>query len=241
MAKEKTEFEIFANTLKAMNKQCTAKVKSNRAALTAIFVSSKKELAYACDGNRLAILDMHGHMGHDEIAELAFYADMQAIEYANGFALVSAKKKDYFVKNCGEGMINSLDPNATLDYPNIENILPKAEGLKHVSATGAVFMPSNICAIDKVVTAAEKNDASSVAVRLYGGKGKRPELSIHLAFYGRLIVGIMPLATPGELLEEMPTDGDYYNAIRWAPEEDPEQIFVNEKGEEVEGSEDEDA
>lgn len=27
MAKEKTEFEILANTLKAMNKQCTAKVK----------------------------------------------------------------------------------------------------------------------------------------------------------------------------------------------------------------------
>ena len=30
MAKEKTEFEIFANTLKAMNKYCTAKVKENQ-------------------------------------------------------------------------------------------------------------------------------------------------------------------------------------------------------------------
>ena len=48
MAKEKTEFEILANTLKAMNKQCTAKVKENRAALTAIFVSFKTQLAYAC-------------------------------------------------------------------------------------------------------------------------------------------------------------------------------------------------
>ena len=93
MAKEKTEFEILANTLKAMNKQCTAKVKCSRAALTAIFVSFKTQLAYACDGHRLAILDLNGHMDHKEVEELAFYADMQAIEYANGFALISAKKK----------------------------------------------------------------------------------------------------------------------------------------------------
>lgn len=37
MSKEKTAFEILANTLKAMAKQCTAKAKNNRAALMAIF------------------------------------------------------------------------------------------------------------------------------------------------------------------------------------------------------------
>ena len=161
MAKEKTEFEILANTLKAMNKHCTAKVKDNRAALTAIFVSFKTRLAYACDGHRLAILDLNGHMEHKEIEELAFYADMQAIEYANGFALISAKKKEFFINNCGQGMLDTLDPNQTFDYPNVENILPKAEGLQHVSETGAVFTPSGLNAIDKVVTAMEQNTSNS--------------------------------------------------------------------------------
>lgn len=220
MAKEKTEFEIMANTLKAMNKQCTAKIKDNRAALSAIFISNERQLAFASDGHKLAILDMSGHMDYNEIEELAFYADMKAIEFENGYALVSAKKKETFVKNFGEGI---ADPKKKIfdeiDYPDVMKILPKAEGLKHCSETHAVFLPSNINAIDKVVTAAEKNDSSSVSTKLYG-KGN---IKIHLAFYGRLIVGIMPVHVPEEKLEEMPTDFDYYNAIRFAPEKDPEE------------------
>ena len=50
MAKEKTEFEIRANTLKAMAKQCTAKVKGGRAALMAVFIDRMSENAYASDG-----------------------------------------------------------------------------------------------------------------------------------------------------------------------------------------------
>jgi hypothetical protein len=223
MAKEKTEFEILANTLKAMNKQCTAKVKGNRAALTAIFVSFKTQLAYASDGHRLAILDLNGHMDHKEIEELAFYADMQAIEYANGFALISAKKKEFFIKNCGQGMLDTLDPNQTFDYPNVEAILPKAEGLQHVSETGAVFIPSGLNAIDKVVTAMEQNTSNSVAIRLYGKKDKKGRPGLHLAFYSRLIVGLVPLHIPEENLEEIPTNTDYYNAIRFAPDKDPEE------------------
>ena len=98
MAKEKTEFEIRANTLKAMAKQCTAKVKDGRPALMAVFIDRMSENAYAIDGYKIAILDMYDHMGPAEINELAFYADMQAIEFTNGFALVSAKKKETFVK-----------------------------------------------------------------------------------------------------------------------------------------------
>jgi len=223
MAKEKTEFEILANTLKAMNKQCTAKIKCGFAALTAIFVNSKTQLAYACDGHRLAILDLNGHMEQKEIEELAFYADMQAIEYANGFALISAKKKEFFIKNYGPGMIDTLDLSQTFDYPNVENILPKAEGLQHVSETGAVFIPSGLNAIDKVVTAMEQNTGNSVAIRLYGKKDKKGRPGLHLAFYSRLIVGLVPLHIPEENLEEMPTDTDYYNAIRFAPTKDPEE------------------
>lgn len=59
MAKEKTEFEIRANTLKAMAKQCTAKVKNNRAALMAVFIDRMSENAYASDGYKIAILDMY--------------------------------------------------------------------------------------------------------------------------------------------------------------------------------------
>ena len=125
MAKEKTEFEIRANTLKAMAKQCTAKVKNNRAALMAIFIDRMDENAYATDGYKVAILDMYGHMDPAEINELAFYADMQAIEFANGFALISAKKKETFVKNFGNGLADANTNN--FDYPNVKNILPKVE------------------------------------------------------------------------------------------------------------------
>lgn len=220
MAKEKTEFEIFANTLKAMNKYCTAKVKDNRAALSAIFISNEQQLAFATDGHKIAILDMYGHMEHKEIEELAFYADMQAIEFNNGFALVSAKKKETFVKNFGEGI---ADPKKKLfdefDYPNALGVLPKAEGLQHCSNTHAVFLPSNINAIDKVVTAADKNDESSVSTKLYGKRNN----GIHIAFYGRLIVAIMPVLVPKQNLEEMPTDSEYFNSIRFAPTKDPEE------------------
>lgn len=215
MAKEKTEFEILASTLKAMAKQCTAKVKDNRAALMAVFIDRISENAYASDGYKVAILDMYGHMDPAEINELAFYADMQAIEYANGFALISAKKKETFVKNFGNGLADADTKN--FEYPNVMKVLPKVEGLKHASNTHATFLPSNLIAIDKVVTAAEQNTSNSVTVRLYG----KMETSIHVAFYKGLLVGIMPIHTPEEFLEEMPSRGHYFDAIRTAPGNDP--------------------
>ena len=128
MAKEKTEFEILANTLKAMNKQCTAKVKDNRAALSAIFISNEQQLAFATDGHKIAILDMYGHMEHKEIEELAFYADMQAIEFNNGFALVSAKKKETFVKNFGEGIFHRWKPSRRNNAEAQETAAPADNG-----------------------------------------------------------------------------------------------------------------
>lgn len=215
MAKEKTEFEILANTLKAMAKQCTAKVKGGRAALMAVFIDRMSENAYASDGYKVAILDMYGHMDPAEINELAFYADMQAIEYANGFALISAKKKETFVKNFGNGLADA--DTKKFYYPDVLKILPKVDGLKHASNTHATFLPSNLVAIDKVVTAAEQNTTNSVTERLYGER----ELSIHVAFYKGLLVGLMPYHTPEEFLEEMPNRGHYFDAIRTAPNTDP--------------------
>lgn len=215
MAKEKTEFEILANTLKAMNKQCTAKVKDNHAALMAVFIDRMNENAYASDGYKVAILDMYGHMDPAEINELAFYADMQAIEYSNGFALISAKKKETFVKNFGNGLADN--DTKKFEYPDFMKLLPKVEGLKHASNTHATFLPSNLIAIDKVVTAAEQNTTNSVTERLYG----KMETSIHIAFYKGLLVGIMPYHMPEEFLEEMPTRGHYFDAIRTAPGNDP--------------------
>lgn len=211
MAKEKTEFEIRANTLKAMAKQCTAKVKDVRTALMAVFIDRMSENAYAIDGHRVAILDMYDHMDPAEINELAFYADMQAIEFTNGFALVSAKKKETFVKNFGNGLADA--DTKRFDYPNIMNILPKVDDLKHVTSTHANFLPSALVAIDKVVTAAEQNTSCSVTERLYGER----ECSIHVAFYKGLLVGVMPYHTPEQFLEEMPSRGHYFDAIRDYP------------------------
>lgn len=215
MAKEKTEFEIRANTLKAMEKQCTAKAKNNRAALMAIFIDKERQTASASDGYKMAILDMFDHMEPSEINELAFYADMQAIEFANGFALISAKKKETFVKNFGNGIVD-IDTKP-FEYPDIYKILPMADGLKHASDTHATFLPSNLMAIDKVVSAAEQNTNNSVTERLYG----KSDNSIHIAFYKGLLVGLMPFRTPHEFLEEMPCRGNYFDSIRFAPEKDP--------------------
>lgn len=230
MAKEKTEFEILANTLKAMAKQCTAKVKNNRAALMAVFIDRVSENAYASDGHKVAILDMYGHMDPSEIHELAFYADMQAIEFSNGFALVSAKKKETFVKNFGNGLaeIDTKD----FDYPNILKILPKTDALMHASNTHATFLPSNLVAIDKVVTAAEQNTVCSVTERLYGER----DCSIHIAFYKGLLVGVLPYKTPQEFLEEMPSRGHYLDAIRYNPDTDPCEHFDDSKSESQEST-----
>lgn len=230
MAKEKTEFEILANTLKAMAKQCTAKVKNNRAALMAVFIDRVSENAYASDGYKVAILDMYGHMDPSEINELAFYADMQAIEFSNGFALVSAKKKETFVKNFGNGLaeIDTKD----FDYPNILKILPKTDALMHASNTHATFLPSNLVAIDKVVTAAEQNTVCSVTERLYGER----DCSIHIAFYKGLLVGVLPYKTPQEFLEEMPSRGHYLDAIRYNPDTDPCEHFDDSKSESQEST-----
>jgi hypothetical protein len=219
MAKEKTEFEIRANTLKAMAKQCTAKVKNNRAALMAVFIDRMSENAYASDGYKVAILDMYGHMDPAEINELAFYADMQAIEFSNGFALISAKKKETFVKNFGNGLADA--DTERFDYPDMLKILPKVDNLQHASNTHANFLPSNLVAIDKIVTAAEQNTVCSVTERLYGER----ENSIHIAFYKGLLVGLLPYKTPQEFLEEIPSRGHYFNAIRTAPNADPCESF----------------
>ena len=223
MSKEKTEFEIRANTLKAMAKQCTAKVKGGRAALMAVFIDRMSENAYASDGYKIAILDMYDHMDPAEINELAFYADMQAIEFSNGFALVSAKKKETFVKNFGNGLADA--DTKMFDYPDMLKILPKVDGLQHVSNTHANFLPSNLIAIDKIVTAAEQNTVCSVTERLYGER----DCSIHIAFYKGLLVGVLPYKTPQEFLEEMPSRGHYFEAIRYAPNTDPLESFDDEK------------
>ena len=225
MAKEKTEFEIRANTLKAMAKQCTAKVKNNSAALMAVFINRMDENAYASDGHKIAILDMYDHMDPAEINELAFYADMQAIEFTNGFALVSAKKKETFVKNFGNGLADA--DTKRFDYPNVMNILPKVDDLKHVTSTHANFLPSALVAIDKIVTAAEQNTICSVTERLYG----ESEHSVHIAFYKGLLVGLMPYHTSEQFLEEMPNRGHYFDAIRWAPNKEPSENPYDEENE----------
>ena len=189
----------------------------------AVLIDRMLENAYASDGYKIAILDMYDHMDPAEINELAFYADMQAIEFSNGFALISAKKKETFVKNFGNGLADA--DTERFDYPDMLKILPKVDNLQHASNTHANFLPSNLVAIDKIVTAAEQNTVCSVTERLYGER----ENSIHIAFYKGLLVGLLPYKTPQEFLEETPSRGHYFDAIRTAPNTDPCESFDDEK------------
>lgn len=218
MSKEKTEFEIIANTLKAMSKNRTAKVKDGRAALMAIFIDRVSHLAQASDGYKLAILNIDGHTSPDEICELAFYADMQAVEYANGWALVTAKKKEAFIKAFGNGLAE-IDTN-DMKYPSLLRLLPTPASLNHVSNTHATFLPSYLQAIDRIVTAAEQNDEFSVTAKLYGEN----QTKIHVALYKNLLVGVTPFATPQEYVETIPNGYEYNESIRFVPTENPEDI-----------------
>ena len=210
--KIKTEFQRTADALKVIGKQITGKKDCGRTATMAVFIDRTRAVACATDGIRLAILDMSNHMDPAEIDELAFYADMQALEFSNGWTLISAKKKEAFVAQFGEGM-DQIDTKP-FDYPDLFRYLPAANELLHVSDTHAVFLPSDICAIDRVATAFDVNDSLSVTAHLYGTTKSK----IHVAIYNGLLLGICPVNIPDAALEEAPNDTDYLNAIRFIPD-----------------------
>lgn len=201
MAK-KSAFEITASALKIMGKKVASKKGTNRGPLECVFVPNGGCHAIATDGTILVSLDLnhYGEFAKTEVLEeLAFYADMQVINYLNGRALITAEKKEEFIFDCGKGID---DPNyediekTTLHYPEWYKSLPPLDAIKNVAETGAVFRPGEIGILDSVADAFDvlPLGTETIADRLYGADREGAHLSI---LSGMLLVAF-PLK-PGDI------------------------------------------
>ena len=210
MAKEKSPFEKTAATLKVMGKKIAAKKNEPRRELQCVWIANHSGHAVATDGHVLACLDLNhwGNLDRPEmLPELAFYADMQVLHYATGDALISAEKKEEFIKAFGHGL--TVTPNydeledTRIPYPDWKVLVPSAENLQHVSRTGAVFYPGMLGVLDLVPDAfgVTFDEGSTLAYKLYGTDDK----SGHVAIYPGLMLMAMPLKYSEERISVVPS------------------------------------
>lgn len=196
MSKEKSPFEKTAAALKIMGKKISAKKGSGSNILKCVFGPNRTAHAIATDGHAAAVLDLNQYEDFSKIEvlqELAFYADMQVLNYLNGRALVTAEKKEEFVMEYGLGLDN---PNydkledTELPYPNLLKTLPPAEALQNVSATGATFRPGVIGVLDSVADAfgVLPIGTETIANVLYGAEAE----GSHIA----TLTGLLLVASP---------------------------------------------
>ena len=210
MAKEKSPFEKTAAALKVMGKKIAAKKNEPRRELQCVWIANHSGHAVATDGHVLACLDLN-HWGNldrlEMLPELAFYADMQVLHYTNGDALISAEKKEEFIKAFGHGL--TVTPNydeledTRIPYPDWKVLVPSAENLQHVSRTGAVFYPGQLGVLDLVPDAFGVifDEGSTLAYKLYGTDDK----SGHVAIYPGLMLLAMPLHYSDERISVVPS------------------------------------
>lgn len=212
MPKEKTPFERTAAALKVMGKKIAAKKTEPRRELQCVWIANNSGHAVATDGHVLVCLDLNywENLSRPEmLPELAFYADMQVLHYANGDALISAEKKEEFIKVFGHGM--TVTPNydeledTRIPYPDWKDKVPPAETLQHVSTTGAVFYPGQLGVLDLVADAFDVTmDASTISFKLYGSDAA----SGHVAIYSGLLLMAMPINFSKGLISEVPSKDD---------------------------------
>lgn len=197
MSKEKSPFEKTAAALKIMGKKISAKKGTGSNILKCVFVPNRTAHAIATDGHVAAVLNLNQYEDFskiDVLQELAFYADMQVLNYLNGRALVTAEKKEEFVMEYGLGIDNpsyeKLE-DTELPYPNLLATLPPAEALQNVSATGATFRPSEIGVLDSVADAFGVLPAGTetIANVLYGAEAEGG----HIATLSGLMLVAWPL------------------------------------------------
>lgn len=209
MSKEKTPFEKTAAALKIMGKKISAKKGTSSNILKCVFVPNRTAHAIATDGHVAAVLDLNQHDDFskiDVLQELAFYADMQVLNYLNGRALVTAEKKEEFVMEYGLGLDN---PNydkledTGLPYPNLLATLPPAEALQNVSATGATFRPGEIGVLDSVADAfgVLPIGTETIANVLYGAEAEGG----HIATLTGLMLVAWPLRQNKHDIEVVPS------------------------------------
>lgn len=213
MAKEKSPFEKTAAALKIMGKKIAAKKNSGHIELQCVWIENKSGYAVATDGHILACLSLN-HWDHlyraEMLPELAFYADMQVLHYANGEAMITAEKKEEFIKAFGYGLTVSPDytelEDTRIPYPDWKVLVPKAETLQHVSKTGAVFYPGMLGALDLIPDAFGVNikKSATLAYKLYGAD----DSSVHIAIFPGLLLLAMPLRYSQERISVVPSKND---------------------------------
>lgn len=209
MSKEKSPFEKTAAALKIMGKKISAKKGTGSNILKCVFVPYNTAHAIATDGRVAAVLDLKQYEDFskiDVLQELAFYADMQVLSYLNGYALVTAEKKEEFVMEYGIGIDNpkyeKLE-DTVLPYPNLLNMLPPAESLQNVSATGATFRPGEIGVLDSVADAfgVLPIGTETIANVLYGAEAEGG----HIATLSGLMLVAWPLRQNKHDIEVVPS------------------------------------
>lgn len=211
MPKERTPFEKTAAALKVMGKKIAAKKNEMRRELQCVWIANASGHAVATDGKVLVCLDLN-HYGNfsrvEMLPELAFYADMQVIHYVNGAALISADKKDEFVKTFGHGMSVTPDydelEDTKIPYPDWKEIVPPAEKLQHVSKTGAVFLPGQLGVLDLLPPAFGVDfDSCTCSCKLYG----IDYMGMHIAVYPGLLLMATPFISFKENFSAVPSKG----------------------------------
>ena len=215
---KKSPFEITASALKIMGKKVAAKKGTNKGPIESVFVPTNDTHAIATDGTILACLDLthYGDFRKPEILEeLAFYADMQVINFMNGHALITAEKKEEFIFTCGKGIdrpdYEKLE-DTYLHYPEWSKILPPQEAIKNVSDTGAVFRPGEIGILDSVANAFDvlPLGTDTIANVLYGADSEGAHFCV--------LSGLMLVAYPLKSVD-----------ISVFPSKEPIQSFINTK------------
>lgn len=221
---------MTAAALKIMGKKISEKKDSARNSLKCVWVRYNDTHAIASDGHVIVCLDLN-HYGiysgankFQVLKELAFYADMQALEYSNGFALITAEKKEKFVQEY-PGNIENLELKE-FTYPNWRACLPPIDAIKHSSCTGAVFVPGRLAVLDTVAAAfgTIPPGSNTLADKFYGADAEGP----HIAICSGILFVAVPMKPNKEYIEIVPSKSAVQAFFRATPSEQTEMNFDNE-------------
>lgn len=197
MAIDKDLFDRTAAALKVMGKKITAKKNDARTELLCVWIPHKSRFATACDGRVLACLDLAYYQDLTDdgnLKELAFYADMQVLQYCNGRALITASKKEKFIQRFGHGWTITPEfsdlEDTRIPYPEWRNIIPQYDLMKNASTTGAMFAPGKLMVLEQVKDAlgVAFEYCNSISCNLYGIDNK----SAHVAICTGLLMAAFP-------------------------------------------------
>lgn len=234
----KSPFEITAQALKIMGKKIAAPKGAAVGTNLCVFISVNDSHAIATDGHMLAVLDLnrYGNFSkHEILSELAFYADMQVINFSNGHAMITAEKKEDFILFSGKGLDDPTFEkieDTFLDFADWKKCLPPAEALQHVSVTDAVFSPGRIGLLDKVADAFNVLPIAdgTIANQLYGAESE----GLHICVLNGLLLAVSPLKQHKEEIGIKPSKSTIQSFFKMTPFEQTEMDFDSDEQNESE-------